>query len=290
MTADEPSVLTIAVGGNLTPEIVSGQNGIDNNISQMPYKELTFFYPDGSTKHGHSWIYTHGARPITDSKKVFGREKELEIIENLLKDKSALVITGFHGTGKSTLASMFVNRMGERWKFAEIYWRKVDETTDITEVIGSFLTDIGKPVKDLEHYKIADQIDLLFQELNKASYLLVFDNFEILLDPQTNKPLESKIGFSELIEKANENCIRSKIIFISCNYFASGCGIRPFPYQIRGLDTSAGIMLLRREGLNKSEDELKKVIKLSGGHPLALILLAQLTKEYKRYTFHSPES
>jgi len=141
--------------------------------------------------------------------------------------------------------------------------------------------DIGKPVKDLEHYKIADQIDLLFQELNKASYLLVLDNFEILLDPQTNKPLESKIGFSELIEKANENCIRSKIIFISCNYFASRCGIRTFPYEIRGLNTSAGIMLLRREGLNKSEDELKKVIKLSGGHPLALILLAQLTKGIK---------
>ena len=51
--------------------------------------------------------------------------------------------------------------------------------------------------------------------------------------------------------------------------------------QIRGLDTSAGIMLLRREGLNKSEDELKKVIKLCGGHPLALILLAHLTKDVK---------
>ena len=254
MTADNPSALTIAAGGNLTQEIISGQNGTGSNKSRMPYRELTYFYPNGSTKHGHSWIYTHGARPNNYSKKVFGREKELEIIEKVLKDKSALVITGLHGTGKSTLASMFVDRMGESWKFPEIYWRKVDETTNISEVIGSFLTDIGKPVKDLEHYKIADQINLLFHELNKASYLLVFDNFEILLDPQTNKPLESKIGFSELIEKANENCIRSKIIFISCDDFASGCGIRPLSYQIRGLDASAGIMLLRREGLNKSEE------------------------------------
>ena len=280
MATDEPLVTAIALSGNFKPEKISGLS-TGNDRSKMPYKELTLFYPDGSIKHGHSWIYTHGARPIIDSKKVFGREKELAIIEILLRDKSALVITGFHGTGKSTLASMFINRKAERWKFAEIYWRKLDETTDITEVVGSFLTDIGKPVKDLEHYKIADQIDILFQELNKVSYLLVLDNFEILLDSQTNKPLESKIGFSELIEKANENCIRSKIIFISCNYFASGRGIRPFPYEIRGLDTSAGIKLLRREGLNKSENELKKIIELSGGHPLALILLAQLTKYIK---------
>ena len=133
--------------------------------------------------------------------------------------------------------------------------------------------------KDLEHYKIADKIDLLFQELNEASYLLVLDNFEVLLDPQKNKPLESKVGFSDLIEKANENCIRSKILFTSWDSPASERGIRPSSYPIMGLDTSAGILLLRREGLKESETELKKAIELSGGHPLALILLAQLVNE-----------
>lgn len=281
MTADQSSALTVAKGRNLTPEIIPDQNSIVSSKSRMEYRELTFFYPDGSTKHGHSWIYTHGARPIPYPKRAFGREKELAIMEKILQDKSVLVITGMHGTGKSILASMFVNRMGERWKFFEIYWRKVDETTNITEVIGSFLTDVGKPVKDLERYKVADQIDLLFQELNKGSYLLVFDNFETLLDPQTNKPLESKIGFSELIERANQNCNSSRFIFISCSDFASGFGVKPFAFRIGGLDTAAGVMLLRREGLNKSEDELKKVIKVSGGHPLTLILLAQLTKDMK---------
>lgn len=281
MTADQSSALTVVKGRNLAREVISDPTIIGSSKSRMEYRELTFFYPDGSTKNGHSWIYTHGARPIPYPKRVFGREKELEIMEKLLQDKSVLVITGMHGIGKSTLASMFVNRMGEQWKFAEIYWRRVDETANITEVIGSFLTDVGKPVKDLERYKVADQINLLFQELNKGSYLLVFDNFGALLDPKTNKPLESKIGFSELIEEANQNSIRSRFIFISSSDFESGCGIKPFTFQIRGLGTSAGVMLLRREGLNKSEDELKKVIKLSKGHPLTLILLAQLTKDIK---------
>ena len=280
MKADEPSVTSIAVRENFKPGIVSGLSAGDSK-SRMQYRELTFFYPDGSIKHGHSWIYTHGVRPVPAPNRVFGREKELAVLETLLKNKSSLVITGLHGTGKSTLASMFVNKMGERRTISEIYWRRMDETTDITEVVGSFLTDVGKPVEDLERYKISDQINLLFQELNEGSYLLVFDNFEALLDPHINEPLESKIGFSELIEKANESGMKSRIIFISSNGFASGCGTRPVSYQIKGLDTPAGIQLLRREGLNKSEDELKKIIKLSGGHPLSLILLAHLTKGVK---------
>lgn len=279
MKADEPSVPTINVGGNFTQGNISGQSAIGNNISQILYKDCTFLYPDGSIKNGYSWIYTQGARPVIDLKKVFGREKEIESIEDLLKDKSALVITGFCGTGKSTLASMFVDRTGNNRKFAGTYWRKVDETTDISEIIGSFFTVISKPVKDLARYKIADQIDLLFKELDEAPYLLVLDNFETLLDPQTNKPLESKVGFSDLIEKANENSIRSKILFTSWESISSERGVRPFFYQINGLDIPAGIQLLRREGLRESEEELKKAVELSGGHPLALLLLSQLIKE-----------
>lgn len=277
MKAD-PSIPIINVDGNFTQGNISGQSAIGGNtISQTQYNNCVFNYPDSSIRHGYSRVYTQGARPIIDPKRIFGREKELENIESLLNDKSALVITGFRGTGKSTLASMFVDRVGESGKFASVYWRKVDETTDIRDIIGSFFTVIGKNAKDLEHYKIVDQINVLFQELNEVSYLLILDNFEILLDPQTNKPLESKIGFSELIEKANENNIKSKILFTSWDSIASERGIRPFSYKLRGLDTSAGILLLRHEGLvNESEDELKNAIKLSDGHPLALILLAQL--------------
>lgn len=281
MATDQSSALTVVKGNNLSPELVSGQVSAGGSKARMEYRELTFFYPDGSTKYGHSWIYTHGARPIPYPKRVFGREKELEIIEKIFQDRSALIITGQHGVGKSTLASMFVNRMGERWKFFEIYWRKVEETTTITEVIGSFLTDVGKPVTNLERYKVADQINLLFQELNKGSYLLVFDNFEALIDPGTNRPLESKIGFSELIDLANQSCFKSRFLFVSSNGFESNNGVRPFPYLIGGLDAEAGVKLLRREGLNKSEDELRKIIKLSRGHPLGLVLLAQLTKDIK---------
>lgn len=48
----------------------------------------------------NSWIYADGSRPVIDPERIFGREKELQDIENLLQDKSALVIQGLRGTGK----------------------------------------------------------------------------------------------------------------------------------------------------------------------------------------------
>ena len=266
---------TIKVGGNFTQGNISGQSAIGNNIVQM--KDCVIIYPDGSTVHGHSWIYTQGVRPEINPNKVFGREKDLEDIDTILKNKSALAITGFCGTGKSTIASMYIERIQEREELAGIYWRKMNETTDINEIIGSFFTVIGKSIEGLdEHYKITDKLNLFFQELSEAPYFLVFDNFEVLLNPENNKPLEA--GFSDLIEKANENSIKSKILFTSWESISSERGIRPFFYQIKGLDTSAGILLLRREGLNDSEECLKRAVDKSGGHPLALLLLAQLVR------------
>jgi tetratricopeptide (TPR) repeat protein len=264
----------IQVGGDFKLGDVSGQIAIGEGITQFVYNDCTFILPDGSTVQGKSWLYTKGIRPTTDPTNIFGRRQELEKIDTLFKDSSALAITGFRGTGKSTLASMYIDRLEERKEFAGIYWHKMDETIDISDVVGSFFTVIGKPIEDLGRYKVGDQLGLLFRELNAAPYFLVLDNFEILLDPQTNKPL--KPSFSDLIEKANESAGRSRVLFTSWERPASERGVRPTYYTIGGLDNSSAIQLLRRRGLTEPDNELKKVVELSGGHPLALILLVQL--------------
>ena len=264
----------IQVGGDFKFGDVPGQIAIGEGITQSVYKDCTFILPDGSTVQGKSWLYTKGIRPTTDPTNIFGRRQELEKIDTLFKDSSALAITGFRGTGKSTLASMYIDRLEERKEFAGIYWHKMDETIDISDVVGSFFTVIGKPIEDLGRYKVGDQLGLLFRELNAAPYFLVLDNFEILLDPQTNKPL--KPVFSDLIEKANESAGRSRVLFTSWERPASERGVRPTYYTIGGLDNSSAIQLLRRRGLTEPDNELKKAVELSGGHPLALILLVQL--------------
>jgi len=276
MTTSSTSVPTIQVGGNFRIGDVSGQIAIGDNISQTQiiYNDCVFALPDGSTVHGKSWFYIQGIRPSTDPDNIFGRQQELDKIDELSNPSSALAITGVRGTGKSTLASMHIDRLEKRGEFAGIFWRKMDETVDIADVVGSFFSVIGKPVQDPGNYKIEDLLNLLFQELYAAPYFLVLDNFEILLDPQTNKPI--KAGFSDLIEKANGGTGRSRILFTSWECPASERGIRPNYYTIGGLDDQAAIQLLRNHGLTEPDNELKKAVELSGGHPLALILLVQL--------------
>jgi tetratricopeptide (TPR) repeat protein len=274
MTTSSTSVPKIQVDGNFRIGDVSGQVAIGDNISQTQiiYNDCIFVLPDGSTIQGKSWSYIQGNRPPTE--RIFGRQKELKRIDELFNSTSELAITGFRGTGKSTLASMYIDRLEERGDFAGIFWRKMDESVDIAVVIDSFFSVIGKPVQDSGNYKIEDLLNLFYLELNAAPYFLVLDNFEILLDPKTNKP--NKTGFSELIEKANGGTGRSRILFTSWECPASERGIRPNCYTIGGLDDKAAIQLLKNHGLTEPDSELKKAVELSGGHPLALILLVQL--------------
>ena len=264
----------IDVGRDFKTGDISGVAAIGSNNTQTIYKNCNFEYPDGATIPGKLWLYAGGVRPNTDPDKIFGRQEELEKIDLLLKDKLALAITGFRGTGKSTLASMYIDLLEQREEYAGIYWRKVDETVDISDIVGSFFTVIGKPIQELGRYSDGDLLDLFLRELNIAPYFLVLDNFEILLDPQTNKPM--KPGFSELIERVKNGAGRSRIVFTSWECPASDRGIRPKCYTISGLDDSSALRFLRESGLTEPEDELKKAIILSGGHPLALILLVQL--------------
>src|SRR3990167_3748177 len=253
MTPGESSVPKIQVSGDFKLGNVSGQAAIGENIAQTVYKDCTFILPDGSDVHGKSWLYTQGIRPTTDPANIFGRQQELDEIDEFFKNIPALVITGYRGTGKSTLASMYLDRLEKRGTYVGIYWRKVDETIDISDVVGSFFEVIGKPIKDLGQYKIGDQLDLLFRELNAAPYFLVLDNFEILIDPQTNVPL--KPGFADLIEKATESAGKSQILFTSWEYPASERGIRPKCYPIGGIDEPAALQLLWKSGLTDHDNE-----------------------------------
>ena len=225
-----------------------------------------------------SWSQDEGFRPPIDPDNIFGRQQELEKIDELLTQHSALAIAGVRGTGKSTLASMYVDRIQEKGKYAGVYWRKFDETIDIGDVVGSFLEFTGKPIANIGSYKLDQQLSIFFREIEKegSPYFLVFDNFEALIDPETSAPL--KAGFSELIERANQIKGESRLLFTCWECPASERGIKPECYQIGGLDSQAALKLLQKMGLDEAKGELMQAIEGSEGHPQALTLLIQLVK------------
>jgi len=215
-------------------------------------------------------------KPDTDPKKIFGRRKELNKIDELFKDTSALAITGPRGIGKTTVASMYVDKVDKRKNFSKIYWRKMEETTDIIDVAGSFLVAIGKCNKNYRDYDTKVILNKLYTELNNKPYFLVLDNFQVLLGHSSN--LLRKPGFSVLIEKASKNKIgSSKILFTSWACPESNNGTKPDYYPIMGLDNLAGKNLLKlRLEDDVYDEELDMAVELTGGHPLALKLLTPL--------------
>src|SRR5450759_4048826 len=215
----------ITAGRDVTFGDVNGPVAIGENITIIVNK-------DGSK----TWLYTQDIKPATDPANIFGRLQELDKIDDFFKSNSALAITGVRQTGKSTLASMYLDIIEKRGEFAGIYWRKMDETIEISDVVGSFFTAIGKPVEEPGRYKNPDLRNLFFRQLNAAPYFLVRDNFESLLNPHTNKPI--KPGFSELIEKIKENS-KSRFLFTSWECPESEGGIRLEYYCIGGLDEQA---------------------------------------------------
>jgi len=214
-------------------------------------------------------------KPYTDSPKIFGRNNELNDIDNLFKENSALAITGSRGIGKTTVASMYMDKVNKQKKFSKIYWRKMEETTDIIDVAGCFLFAIGKCNKKYRDYHTKDILNKLYTELNDKPYFLVLDNFQVLLDHSINVP--RKPGFSDLIERASKNKIgSSKILFTSWTCLERDKPIKPYCYKIEGLDNLAGKDLLKLRLKDVPDAELYMAVKLTGGNPLALKLLTQL--------------
>ncbi|MFB3889996.1 MAG: tetratricopeptide repeat protein [Candidatus Bathyarchaeia archaeon] len=277
MPKSEKAAPTIKVSRDFKVGKVAGQVAIGSGNIQ--FSNCTFVLPDGSALPGKSWFFTQGVRPSTDPKAVFGRQDDLRKIEELFRDNHAVALIGLEGIGKSTLASKYFERLEteETTRYAGIYWRRMDDTVKISDLIGSFFAVIGKPIDKLDSYQLEDQLSLFFKELNAAPYFLVLDNFEALVDSATNKPV--KTGFSDLIETASLPTGLSHFLLTCGECPSCERGIKPAWHRVDGLDSEAALRLLKSRGLDGTASELEKAVEQSGGHPLALILLVQLVNQ-----------
>jgi hypothetical protein len=206
----------------------SGQFAIGEGITQLRLVNCMLVFPDGTQKHGQAWRYYQSDRPNTNTDQIFGRQAELNEI----------------GIGKSTVTSLFVERKEKSGAYAGIYWRSIHENSTIREIVGSFFAILNRPIERLEGYTTHDLIAMLCEELRNAPYLLVLDNFERLLNPQTNTPHRTE--FSEFLERILDNIGASRVLLTSWECPVSSRGLRPAVCSLDGLESEAAIRLLRR--------------------------------------------
>lgn len=126
------------------------------------------------------------AVPMWDSKKVFGREEDLEAVGRMLQAPDAykpLFLTGFYGMGKSTLAVRFAQEWKQNYPDAQVFWVRFPQQGGLPVLLGETMAQAISTVQTrdsagcrLPQKTLCDDVlEQLGQNLRRDD-LIVIDN------------------------------------------------------------------------------------------------------------------
>ena len=205
-------------------------------------------------------------------------------------DISALVLTGICGLGKSALVAQVCHfaeeqRLAGRGPFlAEALWLDLDATTSLLDVLVTLCEAYGAALPSFQTMTPYDQVVALFNVLQRSQQprLIVLNQFENWLNPQTRYPHAEQPGVGEWLDLLNSQLCASRVLLTS-RIYPHGKSQRLDAYIQRyapvGLTLTEGLQLLRQGEIEGTDEELASAVTYYQGHPLALTLLRNLLKE-----------
>ena len=150
-----------------------------------------------------------------------GRQIEQRLIARALKggDARCIMILGPGGIGKSSLAARTVEQSEEHFHAVfTIGCKSVPTAEQILLELNTFLTLNGNKMFDQvmqAPLDIAQKIEYLPQALNASRYLIIFDNFEDMLDPTREPHVVKDELVRHLLETLTTNLRESRVMITS---------------------------------------------------------------------------
>ncbi len=224
-----------------------------------------------------------GFPPLTDPRAIQQREQVVKAVYTQLTQPNitALALTGIGGAGKSTLAALMYRYTEEQRAkhtgpfLSETLWLTVDPTVTFADLMGNIFEALGKTIPQLSNLAPHNQAVILFNALNTTDKprLIIFDQFENLLNWETGYALVDRPGVGEWLDLINSQPCTCRFLLTSR---PRPLGTREYPpthlqeYAVKGLEITEGVSLLHNRGVNGTEEELQTAVVRCEGHALAL--------------------
>ncbi|MGQ4648665.1 CHAT domain-containing protein [Lyngbya aestuarii] len=252
-------------GALVTPLVTRGRKPV-------PPPSITPEYIDPETK----------SLRVASRKEFVGRRRQLQNCLRTLKtddDKVGVLIHGFGGLGKSTIAARLCDRFSTREKVV-VLWRQIDESTLVKRLADKLRNSEQRTALKESQEELKYRLRYLFYELNEAGekpFLFVLDDFEWNLEPRQGRYI-LKTEVAEILEAlvwaVQEANSRNRII-ITCRY--------DFDSDLLGLFYKQPLEAFRKSDLQKKLNRLeafnsekidkglvKKALQLADGNPRLL--------------------
>lgn len=227
-----------------------------------------------------------------------GRQRDLgQLTQWCGEDRCRLIVLqGQGGIGKTTLALRLAQRLAEVANvpnlhgFERVVWRSLRAAPTPSELLKNLVMTLATPSRKEENPRSlqtnSDWLPLLLEQLMQQRCLIVLDNGESLLQPQSLKGeyLPGSEGyrevFGQLSNASHQSCIVLTSRELPCHFTdlqADNALMRVYP--VEPMATAACRSLLIETGIDCPVSDSDLLCDRYGGNPLSLKLIATTIRE-----------